>query len=137
MATNRVFAGNEKNNIVRVVPEGTKSGDFLLVNGRPCVAITDRGDATRSTTVGSLGITYPSGGASLKADEASLYTDGTYDLPVTGADDTTGQDVPVYIDGGALTLTAPATDPVVFGYTNYPADNYDRKDGIAPVRIGA
>jgi hypothetical protein len=137
MAINRVFAGNDKNNIVRVVPEGTKSGDFLLVNGRPCVAITDRGNAAREIALGEYVVTYPSGGVGLKDDEASLYTDGTYDLPVTGADDTTGQDVPVYIVDGTLTLTKPETDPVVFGYTNYPADNYDRKDGIAPVRIGA
>ena len=137
MSTNRVFAGNEKNNIARVVPEGTKAGDFLLVNGRPAVAITDRGDATKTETVGPYTITFSSGGASLEPDEASLYTDGTHDLPVTGADDSTGQDVPVYIDGGSLTLTAPAENPVVFGYTNYPVENYNRKAGIAPVRIGA
>ena len=137
MSTNRVFAGDEKNNIARVVPKGTRAGGFLLVNGRPCVAITDRGDATRTEKIGSLTVTHPSAGASLAPTEASLYTDGTHDLPVTGAINTTGQDVAVYIDGDTLTLTKPAVDPVVFGYTNYPVDNYDRKPGIAPVRIGA
>lgn len=141
MAVNRVFAGNEKNNIAREVPEGTRSGDFLVVNGRPAVAINDRAGSTKSETLGPYTIVGPSGGAGLKSGYASLATDGTYDLPVTGAGDSTGQDVAVYYiaaDGStpaSLTITSPGGSPVIFGYTNYPVDNYNRKDGIAPVRM--
>lgn len=134
MALNRVYAAKLPA-IVREVPEGTKSGDFLVVNNRPVVALTDRGDATETTKLGEYAITHPSGGASLKDNEASLYVDGTYDLPVIGATEDTENDVPVYLDGdGKLSLTE---SDDLFGYTNYPPDNYTRKDGIAPVRIGA
>ena len=136
MSTNRVYAAKLPA-IARPVPVGTRSGDFLVVNGRPVVALTDREGSTKTETLGDLEIKFPSGGASLKAGEASLNVDGTYDLPVTGADDDTANDAPVYIEAGELTLTKPAADEVIFGYTNYPPDNYARKAGIAPVRIGA
>lgn len=136
MSTNRVYAAKLPA-IARPVPVGTRSGDFLVVNGRPVVALTDREGSTKTETLGNLEIKFPSGGASLKAGEASLNVDGTYDLPVTGADDDTANDAPVYIEAGELTLTKPAADEVIFGYTNYPPDNYARKAGIAPVRIGA
>ena len=136
MSTNRVYAAKLPA-IARPVPVGTRSGDFLVVNGRPVVALTDREGSTKTETLGDLEIKFPSGGASLKAGEASLNVDGTYDLPVTGADDDTATDVPVYLEDGELTLTKPAADEVIFGYTNYPPDKYARKAGIAPVRIGA
>lgn len=136
MSTNRVYAAKLPA-IARPVPVGTRSGDFLVVNGRPVVALTDREGSTKTETLGDLEIKFPSGGASLKAGEASLNVDGTYDLPVTGAAAGTANDVPVYIEDGELTLTKPAADEVIFGYTNYPPDNYARKAGIAPVRIGA
>lgn len=136
MSTNRVYAAKLPA-IARPVPAGTRSGDFLVVNGRPVVALTDREGSTKTETLGDLEIKFPSGGASLKAGEASLNVDGTYDLPVTGADDSTENDAPVYIEDDELTLTKPAADEVIFGYTNYPPDNYARKAGIAPVRIGA
>lgn len=136
MSTNRVYAAKLPA-IARPVPAGTRSGDFLVVNGRPVVALTDREGSTKTETLGELEIKFPSGGASLKAGEASLNVDGTYDLPVTGADDDTANDAPVYIEDGELTLTKPVADEVIFGYTNYPPDSYARKAGIAPVRIGA
>ena len=136
MSTNRVYAAKLPA-IARPVPAGTRSGDFLVVNGRPVVALTDREGSTKTETLGDLEIKFPSGGASLKAGEASLNVDGTYDLPVTGADDSTENDALVYIEDDELTLTKPAADEVIFGYTNYPPDNYARKAGIAPVRIGA
>ena len=136
MSVNRVYAAKLPA-IARPVPAGTKSGDFLVVNGRPVVALTDRKGGTRTDTIGDIAVTFPSGGAGLKDGEASLNVDGTYDLPVTGADDTTENDAPGYIEGGELTLTKPAADEVVFGFTNYPPDNYAREAGVAPVRIGA
>ena len=133
MATNKVFQENTKNNRARVVPVGTKSGDFLIVGGRPAVALTDRGDATKTTPIsGGASLTLPSGGFSLKPNEATLAFDGTWHLPVTGATITTGNDVPVYFNAGKLQLTA-SGDPV--GYTDYPQSFYKRAD-FAAVRIG-
>ena len=139
MSTNRVYAAKLPA-IARPVPVGTRSGDFLVVNGRPVVALTDREGSTKTETLGDLEIKFPSGGASLKAGEASLNVDGTYGLPVTGAAAGTANDAPVYFVAGSpatLTLTKPGSNEVIFGYTNYPPDNYARKAGIAPVRIGA
>ena len=133
MATNKVFQENTKNNRARVVPVGTKSGDFLIVGGRLAVALTDRGDATKTTPIsGGASLTLPSGGFSLKPNEASLAFDGTWHLPVTGATIATGNDVPVYFNAGKLQLTA-SGDPV--GYTDYPQGFYKRAD-FAAVRIG-
>lgn len=133
MATNKVFQENTENNRVRVVPAGTKSGDFLIVGGRPAVALTDRGDATKTTPIsGGASLTLPSGGFSLKPNEASLAFDGTWHLPVTDATITTGNDVPVYFNAGNLQLTA-SGNPV--GYTDYPQSFYKRA-GFAAVRIG-
>ena len=134
MATNKVFQENTRNNRVRVVPVGTKAGDFILVGGvRPAVALTDRGDATTTTPIsGGASLTSPSGGFSLKPNEASLAFDGTWHLPVTGATTTTGNDVPVYHNAGNLQLTAAGN---LFGYTDYPQGFYKRA-GFAAVRIG-
>ena len=133
MATNKVFQENTKNNRARVVPLGTRSGDFLIVGGRPAVALTDRGDATKTTPIsGGASLTLPSGGFSLKPNEASLAFDGTWHLPVTGATISTGNGVPVYFNAGKLQLTA-SGDPV--GYTDYPQSFYKRAD-FAAVRIG-
>ena len=133
MATNKVFQENTKNNRARVVPVGTKSGDFLIVGGRPAVALTDRGDDTKTTSIsGGTFLTLPTGGFSLKPNEASLAFDGTWHLPVTGATTTTGNDVPVYFNAGNLQLTA-SGNPV--GYTDYPQGFY-KQAGFAAVRIG-
>ena len=133
MATNKVFQENTKNNRVRVVPVGTKAGDFFTLGGRPAVALTDRGDATKTTPIsGGASLTLPSGGFSLKPNEASLAFDGTWHLPVTGATTTTDNDVPVYFNAGNLQLKVSGT-PI--GYTDYPQGFY-KQAGFAAVRIG-
>ena len=133
MATNKVFQENTKNNRARVVPVGTKAGDVINVSGRLAVALTDRGDATKTTPIsGGASLTLPSGGFSLKPNEASLAFDGTWHLPVTGATTTTNSGVPVYLNAGTLQLTA-SGDPV--GYTDYPQGFY-KQAGFAAVRIG-
>ena len=133
MATNKVFQENTKNNRARVVPVGTKAGDFLMIGGRLAVALTDRGDATKTTPIsGGASLTLPSGGFSLKPNEASVAFDGTWHLPVTGATTTTGNDVPVYFNAGNLQL-AMVGNPV--GYTDYPQGFY-KQAGFAAVRIG-
>ena len=134
MATNKVFQENTKNNRARVVPVGTKAGDVINVSGRLAVALTDRGDATKTTPIsGGASLTLPSGGFSLEPNEASLAFDGTWHLPVTGATTTTGNDVPVYLNAaGKLQLTEVGR-PV--GYTDYPQGFY-KQAGFAAVRIG-
>lgn len=133
MATNKVFPENTKNNRARVVPVGTKSGDFIFTEGRLAVALTDRGDATKTTPIsGGASLTLPSGGFSLEPNEATLAFDGTWHLPVTGATTTTGNGVPVYHNAGTLQLT-PLGNTV--GFTDYPQGFYKRA-GFAAVRIG-
>ena len=133
MATNKVFQENTRNNRAHVVPVGTKSGDVINVSGRLAVALTDRGDATKTTPIsGGASLTLPSGGFSLEPNEASLAFDGTWHLPVTGATTTTASGVPVYFNAGNLQLTA-SGDPV--GYTDYPQGFY-KQAGFAAVRIG-
>ena len=133
MATNKVFQESTRLNRAHVVPVGTKAGDIVIVSGRLAVALTDRGDATKTTPIsGGASLTLPSGGFSLKPNEASLAFDGTWHLPVTGATTTTDNDVPVYFNAGNLQLTA-SGDPV--GYTDYPQGFY-KQAGFAAVRIG-
>ena len=133
MATNKVFQENTKNNRARVVPVGTKSGDFIFTEGRLAVALTDRGDATKTTPI-SVGasLSSPSGGFSLKPNDATLAFDGTWHLPVTGATTTTGDGIPVYYNAGTLQLTSLG---VPVGFTDYPQGFY-KQAGFAAVRIG-
>lgn len=135
MAINKIFAGKDGDNRARVVPSGTVSGAPLLLSGRPAVALTDRGDATRTQTIAGVSVTRSSAGVGLDATEASVAFSGTYEFPVAGAATNTAQDVAVYITaGGALTLTN--TGNTLFGYTDYPK-GYRKEAGRAPVRIGA
>ena len=134
MATNKVFQEDTKNNRARVVPVGTKSGDVIIVSGRLAVALTDRGDATKTTPIsGGASLTLPSGGFSLKPNEATLAFDGTWHLPVTGATTTTGNGVPVYANAGNTLQLTMVGNPV--GYTDYPQGFY-KQAGFAAVRIG-
>ena len=139
MAINKIFASTEADHRARKVDAGTKSGDALLVNGRPAVALTDRGDGTavRTTNLpaGVSSITYATGGASLAADEASLAFDGTFEFEVTGATTATDNDVKVYITS-AKVLTLTVGSNTLYGYTDYPV-SYKKVAGRAPVRIGA
>lgn len=135
MALNRIFKETERKNRARVVPSGTVSGQPLLLGIRPAVAITDRGDATRTFSLGGLSVSgTPSGGVGLEPNEASVAFDGTWEFPVTGATTATAQDSAVYITGaGALTTTASGN--TLFGYVDYPV-GYFKAAGRLPVRIG-
>jgi len=135
MALNKIFAGKDGDNRARVVPSGTISGAPLLLSNRPAVALTDRGNATRTQTIAGVTITRESGGVGLEDNEASVAFSGTYEFPVAGAATNTADDVAVYITaGGALTLTS--TGNTLYGYTDYPR-GYRKEAGRAPVRIGA
>lgn len=143
MALNLVYRGDPRNNRERAVPEGTVSGDPLLVGGRPAVALTSRGDATKSFTT-PQGYTLSgveSGGVGNATDSATVAFDGTYEFEgvvstgTTPAPTSTPQDTAVYITSdGDLTLTS--TDNTLFGYVDYPPD-YHKVAGTLPIRIGA
>lgn len=139
MATNTIFAPKTVNNRARVVPEGTVEGDHLIINGRPAAAVTDRGDATRTSTVtpGNItSVTYKSGGASLQPTQATVAFDGTHLWDVTGVTTATGNDVAVYRTSATPpTLTLTEGTNTLFGYTDYP-ESYAKEAGKAPVRIG-
>lgn len=135
MAQNRIYAGDERKNRARVVPAGTRSGDHLIVEGRPAVAITDRGDATKSFELGGITLSgLLSGGSGLEDNEASLAFDGTWEFAVPGSTLTTAQGASVYrTTAGALTLTEGTN--VLFGVVDYPI-GYHKAAGRLPVRIG-
>lgn len=136
MAKNMVYRYTGEKTREREVPSGTVSGAPLLINARPCVALTSRGDATTAGTFGEFSITRPTGGVGNLANSATVAYDGTWEFTgITGVNASTGQDVAVYITGsGGLTTTA--TGNTLFGYTDYPR-GYAKATGRAPVRIGA
>jgi hypothetical protein len=136
MAKNLVYLGDTRKNRERPVPSGTLSGVPLLVDGRPCVTLTARGDAVTSDTlangytIGNIGV----GGVGNKPDSATVAFDGTYEFAVAGVTTSTANETQVYItSGGALNLTA--TGNTAFGKIDYPPD-YAKAAGKAPVRIG-
>lgn len=135
MALNRIFKENERNNRARVVPEGTVSGDPLIVEDRPAVALTDRGDATKSFTMDGITVGgFASGGVGLEPDHASLAFDGTFEFEVTGATTATEQGAVVYLtSAGALTTTEGSNTR--YGTVDYPMD-YHKAAGRLPVRVG-
>ncbi len=135
MANNMIYAYNRTRTRERQVPSGTQPGVPLLINSRPCVTLTARGDATVTTTrADGSSYTYPNGGAGNASDSATVAYDGTFEFTgITGVTTSTGQDVAVYItSGNALTTTA--TSNTLYGYTDYPRD-YVKATGKAPVRI--
>lgn len=137
MALNKVFAETQSKNRERAVPEGTQPGTPLIINTRPAVALTARGDATKTSTLpDGVSVSFANGGVGNLPDSASVAFDGTWLFEgVTGVTATTGQDVAIYLtSAGALTATA--TGNTLFGYTDYPRD-FAKATGRAAVRIGA
>ena len=135
MALNLIYAGTAAKNRERPVPVGTLTGVPLIVDGRPVVTLTARGDATKTDTLpGGETLTHGVGGSGNLPDSATVAFDGTYEFPVTGVTTSTGNDVEVFItSAGELTLTASGNTH--YGYTDYPRD-YFKRAAIAPVRIG-
>lgn len=136
MAKNMVYRYTGEKTRERVVPAGTLSGAPLLLGTRPAVALTSRGDAVDSQTIGDVTVTRPAGGIGNLPNSATVAFDGTFEFTgITGVTTSTGQDVAIYITGAGA-LTATATGNTLFGYTDYPRD-YFKQAGVAPVRIGA
>lgn len=136
MATNLVYVYSKERTRERQVPSGTQPGTPLIINARPCVTITARGDATVTKTLadGSQ-VTRPNGGAGNLPDSATVAFDGTWEFTgIAGVTTSTAQDVAIYLtSGGALTTTS--TSNTLYGYTDYPR-GYTKAANKAPVRIG-
>jgi hypothetical protein len=136
MALNQIFAPTWSKNRARDVPVGTQAGTPLIINARPAVTITARGDATKTDTPTGLSftsITYKNGGVGLAPTEASVAYDGTYEFPVATVTTGTANDVEVFINAGALTLVS--AGGVHYGWTDYPKD-FRKEAGRAAVRVG-
>ena len=137
MALNKIYQYTEALVRERPVPANTLAGTPLLINTRPAVTLTARGDATKTTAVAGnylTSVTYKVGGASNKADSASVAYDGTFEFAVAGATTSTADDVEVFItSGGALTLTVGTNTH--YGWTDYPV-GYRKTAGRAAVRVG-
>ena len=134
MAMNMVYPFSREKARERQVPSGTQSGAALLINTRPCVALTARGDSTNTKILADgTTITRNVGGAGNLFDSASVAYDGTWEFAIAGIPTNTAQDVAVYITAGNV-LTLTLTGNTLFGYTDYPRD-YVKTVGIAPVRI--
>lgn len=137
MALNRIFKENDRDNRVRVVAAGVKAGTPLLADGKPAVALTNRGDVAAETIAinGGTPIVIARGGVGLADDEATVAFNGTFLFPVTGATaGDTANGVAVYItSAGALTLTEGTNTR--YGVVDRPID-WTNVAGSLPVRIG-
>lgn len=138
MALNRIYAENERNNRSRAVPENTKAGTPLIVESRPAVALTNRGDVPAETLSvnGGAAITIMGGGVGNAADHASVAFDGTFLFDVTGAtngDSAQGTVVYFIVATGALTLTESTNTR--YGTVDRPID-WSNIAGKLPVRVG-
>lgn len=139
MALNRIVSGTRQRQLPAVVPTGTKAGDAVLVdNGVPAVALTDRGDATRTYTYGGTTITEPSGGVGNAPTEAVVAYDGIYAFDIAGADGDEADGTLVYIEAdGDLSLSDKdgAVNNTLYGRVKRP-EGYHDIDGNLPVRVG-
>lgn len=100
MALNRVREHGTR--LALPVPDGTVSGDALVLGGLPCVAVTDADEWTEG--------------------EASVQTDGTWRFPVHAAGGAIEPGAIVYRDAGDGSLSDSNAD-VRFGYALQHIDN--------------
>lgn len=94
MARNEHFHDAERLSLP--VPDGTKSGDPVIVGSLVGVAQTDKGKGGND------------------AGNATVWCKGAFDVPVTGSVTQIGSPVYIPTAGGALTTTA--TSNTLFGY---------------------
>ena len=130
-------AQRETWDVVAEVAEGTA---LIAGTDRVGVAYTPSGGHVRSKTIGPLTVSgFPDGGASLGPLRCSVATDGSWQFPVTGVDNTTKNGTIVYaiVSAGRITeLTLTASTNKRFGTVNQP-------EGQAPsaakcvVKVGA
>lgn len=113
----------EANFVSAPVPDGTVSGDFLLLGGLVAVAATDRAktDVAPYNSDGTPNATYNWGGGN-PTGNASVWLAGSYTFEDSELEITEwGQEVYILPDGSDLTTEpddggAPAVDNVLFGH---------------------
>lgn len=114
MALNRVKERCNQESLP--VPEGTKSGDPLVLGGLPCVALEDRG--------------------AMIAGQATVQFDGAFDLDVEGKNKAGEKAIEVgdilFMKGGVVNVNN--EEGVRFGYALAPVVK-NKKETI-PVKIG-
>jgi len=110
------------------VVSGVVSGDAVTsINGQPGVALTSRGDAVKSFTVGPYTISgIPSGGVGNNTAEATVAIDGAFAFDVTGVTAATPKNTIVYSEGAA---GADVTSLTLTASTNLPFGKIDRVIG--------
>ena len=114
MAKNLVFPYDSTLEVA--VAEGVKSGDPVLANHRPAVALTDRGE-----------------GVGNAPGRATVAYGGVWRLPTTDA--VAAENTAIYITaGGALTTTSASN--TLFGYTVHAADPQTRTGGTKAAGAG-
>ena len=140
MATNNVFSYTEGLAEFWTLSVTTDSGvPVLSISKQPAITLTGTGDFVKSEVLGTYTVSgIPAGGVGLEGKEASIATDGTWKLNVTGGTVSTPQNTLVYMveSTGALTLTV-GSAPVnaTYGKVNYPKGGI-RVAGVLPVKIG-
>lgn len=110
------------------VVSGVVSGDAVTsINGEPGVALTSRGDATKSLVIGPYTISgIPAGGVGLNTAETTVATDGAFAFEVTGVTAATPKNTLVYSVGAA---GADVTSLTLTASTNLPFGKIDRVIG--------
>lgn len=144
MALNQVLAGSGLDNRGKVVPEGTEAGDFLLVEGRPAVALTNRGDNGVTLEADGQIVLISRGGASLADDQATVTFDGVFELPVTGVTTSTASGTKVYYKAATTgdtptpaELVLTSSGNTLFGSVDWEArQGHVKVAGIALVNVG-
>lgn len=108
---NEVFYPNDPADKLSLpVPDGTVSGDAVVVGSIIGVAATDKGKGGNP------------------ADNASVWTEGVYDLPVSTTVGAVG--TALYKAAGTAALTTTATSNTLFGYALE-----TKGSGTAPIRV--
>lgn len=135
MALNLIYVYSKERTRERPVPANTQPGVPLIINARPCVTITARGDATATKTLADGTVTtFPNGGAGNLPGSATVAYDGTWEFTsITGVTTSTDSDVAIYLTAGGV-LTNSSSGNTLYGYTDYPR-GYTKATGKAPVRI--
>ena len=140
MANNNVFSYTEGLTEFWTLAATTGSGvPVLSITKQPAITLTGTGDFVKSEVLGPYTVSgIQAGGVGLDGKEASIATDGTWKLNVTGGTVSTPQNTLVYMveSTGALTLTV-GSAPVnaTYGKVNYPKGGI-RAAGVLPVKIG-
>jgi|ERR1044072_3664169 predicted RecA/RadA family phage recombinase len=114
MAKNRIRERCQQRSFV--VPEGTESGDPVVIGQIPGVALEDRGEMIE--------------------DQATVQMDGEFELPVTGKNKAGEKAIAegdiIFLKGGELNVNS--EEGVRFGYALAPV--VKNKTEVIPVKVG-